>query len=173
MKKLKSVNEVFKELENKKNNIYKHKFQKYIVSYEINDDKIKVISNIGNYRNVSNTKENLNKINQAIVKNKLDIINRIDKYEATGTERIAILFVNLLLVGLTGVLIPFSFFTGSYLILLFSLITFSISVITASILGVDYYIQASEIQNLKEVTGYKKDNELNLSNINFNIIKNK
>lgn len=173
MKKLRDINKVFKDLETKKNNFFKHRFHKYIVTYEIEDDNIKVYSNIGNYRKVANTHSNLNKINKAIVKNKIDIINRIEEYEKGSHERIMVLLLNILLVCGTGASIPFVFFMGSIELLLFACLTFSISVITTTLSGVEYYVLANEIQNLKEITGYKIENEFKLPTINLKSIKNK
>ena len=170
-KKKREIDKVFKSLEQKRNLFFNHRYQKFIVSYEFEDDQIKVYSNIGNYRKVNNTRSNLSKINKAIVKNKIAIINKIDDYEKNFKERLIILLGNLLLVCGTGACIPLSFFTGSYTLLLFACITFSITVVTASVSGIDYYVLAKEIQNLKAITGYKKENEFRLPNINVGSLK--
>ena len=55
-----------------------------------------------------------------------------------------------------------TFFVGSYILFSLSVITFGLCVITTSMSGLNYYILAKEIQNLKYLTGYKKENEINL-----------
>ena len=42
------------DLETKRDDYLKHRFTKYVVDYKVEDDKLKVLSNIGNYRYVKN-----------------------------------------------------------------------------------------------------------------------
>lgn len=155
----KNILDIFKGLEKKKKRVLNHYFKKYVVDYKIEDDYIKIIASNGKYRTVKNNKTNIQKINQAIVKNKVEIASRIDDYEAHSNERLAVLIVNIVLLLGCGLMIPFSFFTGYYLFFLLSIVGFSLSVVTTSISGFNYYILVKEIQNLKKVTGYKKDME--------------
>lgn len=170
---VKDLKNVFIDLEDKKESFFKHHFTKYVVDYKIEDDHIKVISNVGAYRMVKNTKSNITKINRAIVKNKVAIANKIDEYEASSKERLTVLLINIALVGGCGILIPFSFFTGVYAFFLFSLISFSLSVITTCRSGLSYYIIVKEIQNLKAITGYKKEAEFKLPRINVKYSKSR
>lgn len=165
--------EALKDLETKKNKYLHHRFTKYIVDYKIEDEHIKIISNIGNYRIVKNSRSNINKINQAIVKNKIDIANKIDTYEKTNKSRFFLLLFNLGLVSFSGILIPLSFFTGIYLFFLLSILVFSISTIAGSMLTLELYVTVKEIQNLKRITGYKKENEFQLPKINVKLSKSR
>lgn len=154
-----------KSLKLKKRILFNQYFKKYVVDYKVEDDYIKIISSNGNYRTVKNTKTNERKINQAIVKNKVEIASRIDDYEAHSMERLTVLIINIILLFGCGIIVPFSFFTGYYLFFLLSIIAFSLSVVTTSISGFNYYILVKEIQNLKRVTGYKKNMEFNIPHL--------
>lgn len=155
----------FKELDIKKNILFNHYFKKYVIDYKIEDDRIKIMASNGKYRMVKNTKTNEKKINQAIVKNKVEIASRIDDYEAHSNERLTVLIINISLLFGCGIIVPLSFFTGFYLFFLLSIIAFSLSVVTTSISGFNYYILVKEIQNLKKVTGYKKGMEFNIPHL--------
>lgn len=167
------IKKMFEELEKKKNKFFNRHYTRYVVDYKIEEDKIKVISNIGEYRIVKNTKSNLSKINRAIVKNKVNIAQKIDEYENHSQERLMVLLLNICLVCGSGILVPFAFFTGIYAFFLLSIAAFSLCVITTLSSGVDYYILIKEIQNLKKITGYKKENEFKLSVINVKSLKSR
>ena len=170
-KKVVSTNKMFKKLQTDTDKFFKSKFTKYVVDYKVEDENIRVISNVGKTRLVKNTRSNISKINQAIIKNKIAIANKIDDYENTFMERLLVLLFNICLLGVAGVFIPFSFFTGKYLFFLLSVIVFSLCVLATSVIGTDYYVLAKEIQNLKKITGYKKENEFKLPEFNIDKIK--
>ena len=67
--------------------------------------------------------------------------------------------------------IPFSFFTGQIFLFLLAVILFAIVVIATSVIAVDYYILVCEIQNLKNITGYKKEREFKLPEFNISKVK--
>jgi len=50
----------------------------------------------------------------------------------------------------------------------------AVSVVVYVVLGwdVDYYVLIEEIMNLKNITGYKKENEFNLPKLNIKSLKN-
>ncbi|MDE6292190.1 MAG: hypothetical protein K2L98_00755 [Bacilli bacterium] len=154
-----SIYKIIHNLGLKKDRIFNHYFKKYVIDYKIEDEKIKIIASNGKYRFVKNNKTNMKKINQAIVKNKVEIASRIDNYEAHSTERLTVLVINIALLLGCGIIVPFSFFTGYYLFFLLSIIAFSLSVVTTSISGFNYYMLVKEIQYLKKITGYKRDME--------------
>lgn len=156
---------LFNELENKKFGILSKNFKKYVVDYKIKDNNIRVYNTNGDYRIIKNTKSNVSKLNKTIVKNKLEIIKKIDEYENDEKERLIILIINCLLLIGTGITVPLTLFMGSYLIFLLSIILFSFSVLTTSITTINYYLQVKEIQNLKRITGYKKEMEFKLPTI--------
>jgi|SRR5574344_671209 hypothetical protein len=162
MKVLDKVNNLYGVLQSKKTNYLNHNFDKFIVNYELNGDKIKVYSNVGKYRMIKNTHSNIVKLNRVIVHNKIDISNKIDEYESTNSQRLIVLIFNILIDTLCGLATLSTFFVGSYILFSLSVITFGLCVITTSMSGLNYYILAKEIQNLKYLTGYKKENEINL-----------
>ena len=164
---------MFKTLEEKVKNYFYHHYGKYAVEYQIEGDKIKVISNIGLYRYVPNTKSNIKKLDEAILKNKITIAEKIDNYEKTNESRAKMLLFNISMILFSGLSIVFAFFSGSYLLFLLSLISFSICTFAASTSGLTYFILVSEIRNLKRATGYKQDLEIEMPKINTKNISKK
>ncbi len=164
---------MFKTLEEKVKNYFYHHYGKYAVEYQIEGDKIKVISNIGLYRYVPNTKSNIKKLDEAILKNKITIAEKIDNYEKTNESRAKMLLFNISMILFSGLSIVFAFFSGSYLLFLLSLISFSICTFAASTSGLTYFILVSEIRNLKRATGYKLDLEIEMPKLNTKKISKK
>ena len=164
---------MFKTLEEKVKNYFYHHYGKYAVEYQIEGDKIKVISNIGLYRYVPNTKSNIKKLDEAILKNKITIAEKIDNYEKTNESRAKMLLFNISMILFSGISIVFAFFSGSYLLFLLSLISFSICTFAASTSGLTYFILVSEIRNLKRATGYKQDLEIEMPKLNTKKISKK
>ena len=164
---------MFKTLEEKVKNYFYHHYGKYAVEYQIEGDKIKVISNIGLYRYVPNTKSNIKKLDEAIIKNKVTIAEKIDDYERTNESRAKMLLFNISMILFSGLSIVFAFFSGSYLLFLLSVISFSICTFAASTSGLTYFILVSEIRNLKRATGYKKELEIEMPKLNTKNIKKK
>ena len=164
---------MFKTLEEKVKNYFYHHYGKYAVEYQIEGDKIKVISNIGLYRYVPNTKSNIKKLDEAIIKNKVTIAEKIDDYERTNESRAKMLLFNISMILFSGLSIVFAFFSGSYLLFLLSVISFSICTFAASTSGLTYFILVSEIRNLKRATGYKQELEIEMPKLNTKNIKKK
>ncbi len=158
-------------LEYKKNQFIYHRYTKYIVDYRIEGDCIRVFSNLGVSRKIKNTHSNMNKINRTIIKNKVEIANRIDEYENNSNDRSLVLLINMFLLCASGAMVVLTLFIGSYMLFLLSIILFSLSVLASSIMGLNYYIKVKEIQNLKQITGYKMENEFKLPHIDLSSIK--
>ena len=137
-----------KDLETKRDDYLKHKFTKYVVDYKVEDDKLKVLSNIGNYRYVRNNATNTRKLNRIIVKNKVEIQHRIDNYSNGFGQRFIVFVFNVLLICFAGA---------------FNLLTFFI--------GLNYYVSNKEIQNLKRAINYKMKDELEFPKFK-NLLKN-
>ncbi len=135
------------------------RFTKYIVEYKPEGDNLRIITNFGDSRIVKNTEENQAKLNKIVVKSKLDIASRIDEYESTSQERLTVLIINIMLLGLSGLFVPLTFFTGSYIIFLLSIILFSFLSLAVSVIMIDYFVLVEEISRLKNITGYKMENE--------------
>lgn len=164
---------MFKNLEEKVKNYFYHHYNKYAVEYVIEGDKIKVISNIGLYRYVANTKSNIRKLDEALIKNKISIAEKIDDYERTNETRGKILLFNILMLMMSGSSIILSFFSGSYFLFLLSIVAFSVCVFASTTTGLTYLILVSEIRNLKRATGYKRELEIDLPKIDTKQIKRK
>ena len=167
-KKVIDIKTMFKKLQSE---AIQGKFTRYVVDYKIEDDHIRVMSNVGKSRIVKNTHSNINKLNHAIIKNKIDIANKIDEYEANNNERLVVLLFNLLFLFVSGVFIPISFFTGKIFLFLMAVMLFGIVVIATNVIAFDYYILVKEIQNLKNITGYKKEREFKLPEFNLSKVK--
>ena len=140
--------------------------QRFIIDYKIEDDNIKVFSTNGEYRYVKKNKTNMNKIDHAIIQNKLAIAKRIDDFEATRKGRRAILLLNILTLTGAGVLVPFTFFTGSLKLFMLSILLFSMMVLTVSSTGMGYWVLIGRIRKWKILTGYKRSNEFELPDFN-------
>lgn len=156
------INDVYKKIVNKINEFLYGRFTKYIVDYKPEGDNLRIMTNFGDSRIVKNTPENQAKLNKIVIKSKLDIAARIDEYESSSQERLTVLVINIMLLGITGLLVPLTFFIGSYIIFTLSIFLFSFLSLAVSVIMVDYYVLVEEIRSLKNITGYKKDNEFNL-----------
>lgn len=159
---LKKVAEKLKSIKDTYNKFLRKHYKKYIVNYEVLDERIKIIASSGDTRIVKNTKNNMAKINKAIVQNKIDIQRKIDEYENNYMERLIVLIINLVTVIGFGSLICLTFFIGNYFIFLMSIIFFSFAVFASTLTSFNYFIDVKEISNLKRITGYKKDMEFSL-----------
>lgn len=166
-----SFNKLLKELDKRRKKYLYPKFTKYVVDYKIEGDNIRVYSNLGKSRIIKNTRPNQVKLNQTIIKNKIDIANKIDEYEATSKERVMVILFNSLLLIASGGMIPLTFFIGNYFLFFIAIFIFSIASLATSIISLNYYVLISEIKNLKNITGYKKEMEFKLPHIDINQIK--
>jgi hypothetical protein len=164
---------MFKTLEEKVKNYFYHHYGKYAIEYQIEGDKIKVISNIGLYRYVPNTKANIKKLDEAIIKNKITIAEKIDDYEKTNESRAKMLLFNISMILFSGLSVVLAFFSGSYMLFLLSVISFSVCTFASTTTGLTYFILVSEIRNLKRATGYKQDLEIEMPKLNTKNIKKK
>ena len=136
--------------------------QRFIIDYEIVDDKIKVYSTNGEYRFVQKNKTNMNKIDHAIIQNKLAIARKIDDFEATGKARRFLLFFNIVCLAASGSMVPFAFFTGDLRLFMMSILLFSMMVLCVSSCGMSHMLLLGRIRKWKKLTGYKKNNEFEL-----------
>ncbi len=140
-------------------------FERFVLEYEIMGDDIILKSTRGETRRVQNNRKNVNKINRAIVKNKIAVANKIDNYENHSRERLELLLINALIEGASGGLVILSFFTGVYAFLLFSMLVLIITSVSVSLMLYHIYIEVMEISKLKELTGYKREYEFKISRV--------
>lgn len=172
MKILKFIKKIVGNIKRKMTVFLYDRFTKYIIDYKIEGENLRILTNFGDSRLVHNTEENQAKLNQVIVKNKLEIAKKIDEYEKNGQERLTVLILNIMLLGISGIFVPLTFFTGSYIVFILSIFLFSFLSLAVSVITVDYYVLIEEIKNLKNITGYKKENEFNIPRFNIKSIKN-
>lgn len=168
-----NVKNVINELEYKKNYFFYHRIKKYVIDYRIDGDYLIVESNLGITRKVKNTSSNIKKINKTIVKNKVAIANQIDEYENNSYNRTLIMFLDIFILCGCGGIVPITLFMGSYILFLLSIILFSSAVLASCMMGLNLVIQIKEIQNLKQITGYKLEHEIKLPRIEMPRLKNK
>lgn len=136
-------------------NYLNHKFKKYIVKYEEKKDKIKIYNSNGDYKIIDNTIPNKVKVMEIIKEHKIEIEEKIEKYENKKDDNLIILLSTAFLLIVLGFVFIFSFFVGSYLFLLLSLISFSITLVLFSINTYKIYLFREEIKRLKLI----KDNK--------------
>ena len=149
-----------------------HDINKYVISYRILDKgHIEVKSNVGKTRIVANNKENIKKLDQVIIRCKIEIAKKIDEYESESNIRLFILLISIIMLILSFITVCASFGMGDIRLLLFSLIVFSFIMSLSLITGIRYNVLVDEIKSLKKSIGYKLENEFDLSEFK-NIIKN-
>lgn len=163
MKIMEFLKEKLELIKDKYNHLFTRFYKKYIIDYEICDKNIKIYSSTGEYRIVKNTKSNISKLNKSIVQNKISIQRKIDEYEANYKERLIVLIINLICIISFGALVCLTFFMGSYMLFILSILLFSLSVITTTFTSFNYFILVKEVSSLKKLTGYKIDVEFNMS----------
>lgn len=162
LKLLEIIKSKFYKVVNSYNNFFNKRYEKYIVDYKIEDDKIKIVSSTGDYRIVKNNKSNITKLNKSVVQNKVNIQRKIDEYENNYKERLVVLLINLLAIIGFGTLICLTFFIGNYYLFIMSIIFFSLGVITTTLTTFNYLVTVKEITNLKKLTGYESESEFSL-----------
>ncbi|MBQ3021167.1 MAG: hypothetical protein IJD92_02975 [Bacilli bacterium] len=111
---------------------FNHKFKKYIINYEIKNNKIKIINSYGEFKEVDNNVKNKVKVMEVISDHKKEITEKINYYDNKRNDYIFIIFSSLLFILFLGFICLFSFFTGSYIFLLLSIVSFSISLVVFS-----------------------------------------
>lgn len=158
-----TVEDLYQDMIDKGNDYYNHKIDKYVVEYNIIDDNhIEVKSNIGRIRMVENNKENIKKLNRVVVRSKVEIARKIDAYESESSIRLTILLSSIIMLTISFICVMSSLFIGSYLMLLLSMVVFGVVTSLSTIQGLNLYILNKEIYSLKSITGYKKENEIEM-----------
>jgi hypothetical protein len=169
-----TVEDMYQDMIDKKNDYYNHKVDKYVIEYNITDDEhIEVKSNIGRTRIVKNTKDNVNKLNRVIVRSKVEIARKIDEYEKESNLRLFILLTSIIMLCISFACVLGSLFMGNYIILIASIFVFA-SIWTLSLIqGSNLYILIQEIRSLKHLTGYKEDMEIEIPKLKEVVKKGK
>ena len=164
------VEDLYQDMIDKKHD--NHDINKYVISYTILDEgHIEVKSNIGKTRIVANNKANIKKLDQVIVRCKVEIARRIDEYEAESNIRLFVLLLSTIMLVLSFISVCASFGMGDLKLLVFALIVFSFILSLSIITVINFNTVNDEIRSLKKCIGYKLGNEIDISNIK-NIIKN-
>jgi len=110
-------------------NFLNHKFKKYIVKYEEKKGKLKIYNSNGDYKIIDSTIPNKVKVMEIIKEHQKEMDEKINLYEEKRDDNIIILLSTIFLLFVLGFVFIFSFFVGSYLFLILSLSSFSITLI--------------------------------------------
>ena len=160
---IESMKLTIKKIELSKINYLNHKFKKYIIGYEEKGDKIKIINSTGDSKFVENNIPNKVKIMDIIKDHEIEIKNKINYYENKKDDYKIIIFSSGLFLLVLGALFIFSFFVGSYILLLLTIISFSISLVLFGMNTYKIVIFREEIKRLKYIKNNKNiynENEL-------------
>ena len=160
---IESMKLIFKKIELSKINYLNHKFKKYIIGYEEKGDKIKIINSTGDSKFVENNIPNKVKIMDIIKDHEIEIKNKLNYYEIKKDDYKIIIISSRLFLLVLGALFIFSFFVGSYILLLLTLISFSISLVLFGMNTYKIVIFREEIKRLKYIKNNKNiynENEL-------------
>lgn len=160
---IEKVKLIFKKIELSKINYYNHKFKKYIIGYEEIGDKIKVLNSTGDYKFVDNNIPNKVKVMDIIKDHEKEIRKKVNYYENKKDDyKIVILSSGFFLLVL-GALFIFSFFVGSYVLLLLTFLSFSISLVLFGMNTYKIVLFREEIKRLNYIKSERniyKDSEL-------------
>lgn len=157
------MNKLFLRIKLSKINYLNHKFKKYIVKYEEKKDKIKIYNSNGDYKIIDNTIANKVKVMEIIKDHQKEIDEKIENYNDKKDDNLIVLLSTSLLLIVLGCVFMFSFFVGSYLFLLLSLVAFSITLVLFTINTYKIVLFREEIKRLKLIKENKdifKNNEL-------------
>ena len=160
---IESMKLIIKKIELSKINYLNHKFKKYIIGYEEKGDKIKIINSTGDSKFVENNIPNKVKIMDIIKNHEVEIKNKLNYYENKKDDYKIIILSSGLFLLVLGALFIFSFFVGSYILLLLTLISFSISLVLFGMNTYKIVIFREEIKRLKYIKNNKNiynENEL-------------
>ena len=168
---------IFRKIKLSKINYLNHKFKKYIIKYEENKQGIKIYNSIGDSKIVNNNVANKVKVMEIIKEHKKEIDDRINLYENNKEDSKLVILLNSFLLCVLGFVFIFSFFVGSYIFLLLSLIAFSITLTLFCINIYNNFLLREEIKRLKLIKENKNilnDNEIiELLKDIIKILKNK
>ena len=157
------INNLFKRIKLSKINFLNHKFRKFIVKYEINNDKIIIYNSNGDYKIVSNTIPNKVKIMEIVKDHEIEIDKEIKYYNNNKEDYKLILFTSSLFLVVIGLLFIFSFFVGSYVLFILSLLSFIASLTTYIIFMYKTLLFREEVKRLTNIKNNNlviDDNEL-------------
>ena len=170
------IKELYRKINLSKINYFNHKFKKYIIKYEEKKDKLKIYNSNGDFKIVNNTIPNKVKIMEIIKEHQKEIDYRINYYDNNKDDYKIIILLSSFFLCVLGCVFIFSFFVGSYLFLLLSLISFSITFTLFIINTYKNFMFREEIKRLKLIKENKNilnDDELKDIILDlFKIIKN-
>ena len=160
---IESMKLIIKKIELSKINYLNQNFKKYSIGYEEKGDKIKIINSTGDSKFVENNIPNKVKIMDIIKDHEIEIKNKLNYYENKKDDYKIIILSSGLFLLVLGALFIFSFFVGSYILLLLTLISFSISLVLFGMNTYKIVIFREEIKRLKYIKNNKNiysENEL-------------
>ncbi len=166
---------ILKRIELKKINFLNHKFKKYIVKFEEEDNNLKIYNSNGDYKIVENNILNKVKAMEIINVHNKEIDEKINYYDNKKEDYKFIILLNSLILLFFGFFFIISFFLGNYVIFFFILLSYILSFIISSIYFYNIMLFREEVKRLKYIKEDKlvyDDYEIiNLFKDVFNYIK--
>ena len=132
-------------------NFLNHKFKKFIVKYEVKDNKIKVYNSNGDYKLVDNTIQNKVKIMEIVKEHEKVINDEIEYYYNNKEDYKIVLFISLITLIVFGFFSLFTFFIGNYYLLILSIILFLSALFLYVYNFSRIYIFREEIKRLESI----------------------
>lgn len=120
------INLLIKKIKLSKLNFLNHKFKKYIIKYEEDENNIIIYNSNGDKKIVKNNIPNKVKIMEIIKDHNTEINKKINYYKSKKEDYKIIILSSGILLLMFGFMFIFSFFTGSYILLILTLLSFSI-----------------------------------------------
>ena len=169
------VKELYRKICLSKINYLNHKFKKYIVKYEEQNNILKIYNSNGDFKYVDNNIANKVKIMEIIKEHHNEIDDKINYYESNKEDYKIIILLNAFLLCILGCVFIFSFFVGSYVFLLLSLFAFSINLTLFTVNTYKNVLFREEVKRLKLIKENKDilndDEFLNIIFDSFVILK--
>ena len=142
---------ILKKIELKKINFLNHKFKKYIVKFEEEDNNLKIYNSNGDYKIVENNILNKVKAMEIINVHNKEIDEKINYYNNKKEDYKFIILLNSLILLFFGFFFIISFFLGNYVIFFFILLSYILSFIISSIYFYNIMLFREEVKRLKYI----------------------
>ena len=144
-------NTILKRIKLKKINFLNHKFKKYIVKFEEEDNNLKIYNSNGDYKIVENNILNKVKAMEIINVHNKEIDEKINYYDNKKEDYKFIILLNSLILLFFGFFFIISFFLGNYVIFFFILLSYILSFIISSIYFYNIILFREEVKRLKYI----------------------
>lgn len=159
-------------------NFLNHKIKKYIIKYEEVGNNLKIYNSNGDVKVVKNNIPNKVKIMEIVKDHAKEIEKRINYYDSKKDDYEITILSSGFILAVLGILFLFSFFVGSYTLLIMTLLSFGITLYLFCSNTYNILLFREEIKRLKTIKEQNRvildDNELKeLFTDTLTIIKDK